>query len=863
MDHHQLKEAAKASKNDILNKVFHRRGKDGSKMLYGLLHIKIMNCKHLRNLDRLGITKLILTQKMDKSDPYVMAFIDDYRLLKTQCYDDDLNPVFNEQFYCPVAHFTDGVTFKVKDKDPVKDESLGKFFLPASELIKTVTDNDIKDDPNLAYGDLKRVGLHKVVYLDGKMLHGTLEFMIEFIPTRMLPKTMEVPGVYFKPMQGNDVKLYINADDDGSAPVVKYGGRNDDLKVWTPPRLWRDIYDAICNAKHFIYVAGWSVDVDQYLLRGEELREALADGKYNPRIGELLASKSEEGVVVNLMQWDDYSSTFLLPGMMGTHDEKARQFFKGTKVNSRFMSMAGGDTNTMFEGQNKKMAFTHHQKYIVLDVPRADGEGRELLGFIGGIDLTEGRWDNRKHPLFRSLQSQHKGDVYSKCFKVRCEHGPRQPWHDIHSSVRGPEVMHLAQAFEERWMKQGVAGELVSRSRLGFDNEITLDNGGGWCAQLSRSIDSRVNAFDPSVRRETLSNSGTSKNKFNWYSVRERDTKKSERFETATIRDLSYHRCLDQKKGRLVDNSIHLTNIHHIRRAEHFIYIESQYFMGSSFMWSKDNSVKCGNMIAAEIALKICDKVAAKEPFAVYILLPMWMEGIPTAGATQGLLYFQRVTIEAMYQQVEDALEARMANSSDYGLKVSDYLNIYCLGARECSAGSQATAPSVSDDEKTLNMTRRHQIYIHSKMMIVDDDVALIGTANINQRSMDGCRDSEIMMTSWQTDHLATKESTPKGDIHAYRLHVWASITGQMNAKFRNPNSPECVNAMNKIADENWKKYIGHETIDMESHLLPFPLEFKGGRILPRKGLVDGNFPDTNAKVIGTKSHFLPELMLT
>ena len=43
-----------------------------------------------------------------------------------------------------------------------------------------------------------------------------------------------------------------------------------------------------------------------------------------------------------------------------------------------------------------------------------------------------------------------------------------------------------------------------------------------------------------------------------------------------------------------------------------------------------------------KIALKICDKIASKEPFAVYILLPMWMEGIPQANATQGLLYFQR-----------------------------------------------------------------------------------------------------------------------------------------------------------------------------------------------------------------------------
>lgn len=268
--------------------------------------------------------------------------------------------------------------------------------------------------------------------------------------------------------------------------------------------------------------------------------------------------------------------------------------------------------------------------------------------------------------------------------------------------------------------------------------------------------------------------------------------------------------------------------------------------------------------ICTQIALKICEKIAAKEPFAVYILLPMWMEGIPQANATQGLLYYQRVTIEAMCRQVEDALAARMANSSDYGLKVSDYLNFYCLGTRETAAGSQATGSSQTEDEGTLNKTRRHQIYIHSKMMIVDDDVALIGTANINQRSLDGCRDSEIMMTSWQPDYLATKESgIPKGDIHAFRLHTWASITGQMDDVFRNPSSPECVHAMNKIANENWNKYLGKETVDMESHLLPFPLEYEGGKIQPRRGLGDGNFPDTKASVLGKKSILLPEIFLT
>jgi phospholipase D1/2 len=35
-------------------------------------------------------------------------------------------------------------------------------------------------------------------------------------------------------------------------------------------------------------------------------------------------------------------------------------------------------------------------------------------------------------------------------------------------------------------------------------------------------------------------------------------------------------------------------------------------------------------------------------------------------------------------------------------------------------------------------------IYVHSKMMIVDDKTTIIGSANINDRSMKGDRDSEL-----------------------------------------------------------------------------------------------------------------------
>jgi Ca2+-dependent lipid-binding protein len=42
--------------------------------------------------------------KRDKSDPYVIANLEDYRLIKTRYIKDDLDPVFDEEFYVPVAH---------------------------------------------------------------------------------------------------------------------------------------------------------------------------------------------------------------------------------------------------------------------------------------------------------------------------------------------------------------------------------------------------------------------------------------------------------------------------------------------------------------------------------------------------------------------------------------------------------------------------------------------------------------------------------------------------------------------------------------------------------------------------------------
>ena len=49
-------------------------------------------------------------------------------------------------------------------------------------------------------------------------------------------------------------------------------------------------------------------------------------------------------------------------------------------------------------------------------------------------------------------------------------------------------------------------------------------------------------------------------------------------------------------------------------------------------------------------------------------------------------------------------------------------------------------------DQNILRPILHLQIYVHSKVMIVDDRRALIGSCNINDRSLLGSRDSEVSL---------------------------------------------------------------------------------------------------------------------
>lgn len=523
------------------------------------------------------------------------------------------------------------------------------------------------------------------------------------------------------------------------------------------------------------------------------------------------------------------------------------------------------------------------------------------LIFLGGIDLTYGRYENGTYSLFRSLQTDHKDDFHNACVTVSPMVGPREPWHDIHSRVQGPGALDLLKNFEERWIGQGGdAADLLDFEKKGIRSKsVSVSNNAedddcdgyeAWSTQLFRSIDEKTakltaRKFETTTFDDIEGVEFGEKKKIRGgkrmtllQKVLKTGRQNEQHFVASDADNIEVSRPLDSKRDIKVDSSVHKGMVHHIRNAQHSIYIESQYFLSSSFLWKEKKTSKCCNLIAAEIAFKICEKIEAGERFAAYIVVPMWPEGLPDSSSVQDILWYQSLTMKSMYKRIQESIdrvrkklkaEGDGSETAFADVMATDYLNFYCLANRETEEGGQDNVTSTRVNGSLtsavapgpLNTTRRHLVYTHSKMTIVDDAVLLCGSANINQRSLDGSRDSELLMGSWQENYLATKDDVAHGDVHGFRLHCWAHLTGKMEDVFRKPSSLECVRRVNSIAKKNWSMYVQEEPCEMKSYLVPFPV-----KILPNGDLEpmteNGKFPDTNSNIMGTKGT-LPKFLTT
>ena len=104
-------------------------------------------------------------------------------------------------------------------------------------------------------------------------------------------------------------------------------------------------------------------------------------------------------------------------------------------------------------------------------------------------------------------------------------------------------------------------------------------------------------------------------------------------------------------------------------------------------------------------------------------------------------------------------------------------------------------------------------IYIHSKLLIVDDEKVLIGSANINDRSMMGDRDSEFAIIIEEgkkvKSSMDNKEYMASKYALSLRKHLMAEHMGleSDNEIFNDPLNDKLWNEMRDKAKKNSQAY--------------------------------------------------------
>ncbi|KAL1536877.1 phospholipase D [Salvia divinorum] len=792
--------------------------------------------------------KLLHHRKIITSDPYVTVSVPQATLARTRVISNSQNPKWNERFHIPLAHPFANLEIRVKDNDVFGADTMGKILIPA-EKIATGAE------------------LFEWYPLIGKSLKPDTALQLKMIFTPCDKNPLYKHGVagdpihrgvrntYFPLRKGGAVTLYQDAHvipDD--MPKIELD--NGSPRHHAP--CWEDICYAIAEAHHLIYITGWSVFHKVKLIR--EPTKPLPRGG-DLMLGDLLKYKSQEGVRVLLLVWDDKTShdKFLIntTGVMATHDEETKKFFKHSSVICVLSPRYGSSKLSYIKQQVVGNVFTHHQKCVLVDT-QAPGNNRKITAFIGGLDLCDGRYDTPDHRLFRDLDTCFKDDFHQPTFPAGMQ-APRQPWHDLHCRIDGPAAYDVLINFAQRWRKSTKWREfsLLKKKMANWDDDAMIKiERISWILSPALSI-TKDGTYRYSQEDDPKLYVSGEEHPENWHVQIFRSIDSGSLRGFPKFYDEAEEQNLICSKNMVIDKSIQTAYIQAIRSAQHFIYIENQYFLGSSYAWPSYKDAGADHLIPMELAMKITSKIRANERFAVYIIIPMWPEGNPKDNVVQEILFWQGQTMQMMYQVIAKEIKSMKLDSHPL-----DYLNFYCIGKRE-----QVTGPGTASGDATkiseAQKFERFMIYVHAKGMVVDDEYVIIGSANINQRSMAGSKDTEIAMGGYQPHHTwAKKQKHPHGQIYGYRMSLWAEHLGMVEKVYNTPEDLNCVKRVNEVADDNWKRYTCDDFKELQGHILKYPVAVDAdGNVNPLKG--HENFPDVGGRVLGAHSPTIPDILTT
>jgi phospholipase D1/2 len=588
-----------------------------------------------------------------------------------------------------------------------------------------------------------------------------------------------------------------------------------------------DVVKAIREAKDFIYIADWSF---------HPFMRPRHSGPYGfvDTIGGILIAHAvlNPNMLIAIHVWDHTN--------VGAKDDQnddgdaqlnliAKQHFGMSKRPSNLLWRKSSRTGT---------GFSHHQKFVVMDAPLVQ-EGAEvsdrkrLRAFLGGIDLTKGRCDWGTHAILATdpqasefintfsfvaagahlFDDWYNAEFYSLDAVNKPPEFPRQPWHDIAAQIVGPACWDLVREFVGRWLAQPLGG----LSHGDTDGDAVKAVQERFKAMFAGKKDPKKDYHwkqNPLIYSQQWDPAGTGP-----WSVQICRSMVKEHWEQSpplVIPSLNKtRREFRWTVGGSTERSIQLSYLQAISQAEDFIYLETQYFISSGSMWSR-GTVR--NAIASSLAQRAVERSKAGKPFHIYLVIPLFPEGKPGDGSNAAQRQFQWASIRAMARQIE----------RDAGRPWQELLSVFFV-ARWTDLGAKPVVNSTRENNVKIN--RRYQIYVHAKFMLVDDRFLFIGSANLNERSLAGDRDSEIGAAFWPSDDTKLKGCIKQAT--ELRTAIWQEHLGPAfpTAFAGQPGSPGCVKAIQDAASENYNAFReGRFDAAKHGHLCLWPIEAEAAK---------------------------------
>lgn len=174
---------------------------------------------------------------------------------------------------------------------------------------------------------------------------------------------------------------------------------------------FRAFRSAAARAQHSIFVVGWDISG-----RVNLAPEGNDDGLPAP-LAEFLdaLARRRHGPDVYVLNWDF--------AMLYAMDREWLPIYRFDWRTHRRVRFCMDDQHPV--------GASHHQKIVVVD---------DAIAFVGGIDLTNGRWDTPEHPSQDARRANEGGEPYP-------------PFHDVQMMVDGDAARAVGALARERWKR--------------------------------------------------------------------------------------------------------------------------------------------------------------------------------------------------------------------------------------------------------------------------------------------------------------------------------------------------------------------------------------------------------------------------